>query len=86
MTIQTRTLSFPVHALKPRPAAKDWRPQWRFEAEAFAKALGPRQGVTRVEIVITSYSIHYTKLYDTSSSRARAISLKFSFTPSFPRA
>ena len=44
------------------------------------------RGFLRKEIVITSYSIHYTKLYETgsrrSSGRSRGVSLRCRSTPS----
>lgn len=46
-----QTLTFPIHASLPTaPALSDWRRQWRFEAEAFTHALGPRQGVYKIEL------------------------------------
>jgi Cd2+/Zn2+-exporting ATPase len=50
MSVETRTLTLPVHplALKPAPP-QDWHRAWRFEAEAFTHSLGPRQGVFRVQ-------------------------------------
>lgn len=46
-----QTLTFPIHASLPTaPVTSDWRRQWRFEAEAFMHALGPRQGIYRIEL------------------------------------
>lgn len=46
-----QTLTFPIHASLPTaPVIADWRRQWRFEAEAFTHALGPRQGIHKIEL------------------------------------
>jgi Cd2+/Zn2+-exporting ATPase len=50
MTLETRTLTFPVHQHPKRQLPAEWRPQWRFEADSFVQALGPRQGVSRIQL------------------------------------
>jgi Cd2+/Zn2+-exporting ATPase len=51
MMRQTQTLTFPIHSASttPRPAT-DWHRRWKFEADAFTHALGPRQGVFKIEL------------------------------------
>ncbi len=51
MTIASHTLTVPVHPVPgAAQAAPDWRPRWRYEAEAFSQSLGPRQGVHRIQL------------------------------------
>ncbi|MGH2524273.1 MAG: heavy metal translocating P-type ATPase, partial [Anaerolineales bacterium] len=51
MPLEIRTLTFPIHpAVLAAPPASDWRRRWRFEADAFSQALGPRQGIHKLQL------------------------------------
>ena len=60
--IQSQTITLPIHhAAKIAEPGVDWRRRWRFEADAFTKTLGPRQGIYRLELdqAAGTLTVHY---------------------------
>src|SRR3990172_9243634 len=51
MSLQSQVLTLPIRSLPhTQPAAADWHQRWHYEAEAFTRSLGPRQGVYRLQL------------------------------------
>lgn len=51
MPSATQTLTFPVHPVAPAIApTQDWHQRWRYETDTISHALGPRQGVYKIEL------------------------------------
>ncbi|MCI0643383.1 MAG: cadmium-translocating P-type ATPase [Chloroflexi bacterium] len=51
MTTETQTLILPVQpTISEAIPTTDWKRRWRFQAEALAQTLGPRQGVLKIQL------------------------------------
>jgi len=51
MATETRTLTLPIQpTVSEANPSDDWRRRWRFHADGLAQTLGPRQGVSKIEL------------------------------------